>query len=196
MEKENTTKSQVITVVPKLLVKKQPLLKFSSAYIPLVTIQFIAGMSSILLGLAAICIEIYYGQSFFDTGAGIWCGCFFLATGVLGYLADKQSKQCLIIGTMAMSILSAGLACVMFALDFLSMLHGHAAKEKAAVAIHFVLDIIAFGVLLVSVNIAAYSCGAVCCNKNNATDSRNTELPADGKFVNEGQCEKDKTMLI
>ncbi|XP_078482252.1 uncharacterized protein LOC100182239 isoform X1 [Ciona intestinalis] len=104
----------------------------------------------------------------------------------------------MMIGTMAMSILSAGLACVMFALDFLSMLHGHAAKEKAAVAIHFVLDIIAFGVLLVSVNIAAYSCGAVCCKKTNTANSINTDLPADGQFVNEGfgQCEKDKTMLI
>jgi len=75
-------------------------------------IQVLCGLLSMALGVGAICTW----ASGYYIAYGIWCGFIFTVTGGIAIGAARHKNTCLIMTTMALSILSTCLGIVQFSL--------------------------------------------------------------------------------
>ncbi|XP_078481984.1 membrane-spanning 4-domains subfamily A member 4A-like [Ciona intestinalis] len=103
--------------------QEQPGQKYAKVYFGLGITQLVMGILSLGIAITALCMgSNYYSNYYFDTGAGIWCGVFFLICGILGCISGQKPGKCIIVASMVMTIISAVIATTMLSLETTSAL--------------------------------------------------------------------------
>ncbi|XP_018668375.2 membrane-spanning 4-domains subfamily A member 8 [Ciona intestinalis] len=160
----SVTQPQPNTVMPAPKPKRQ------NNHKVLGIMQMIIGVLCIGLAIVSFIISKgYYPSSIRVSGAGIWCGIFFLITGILGFLASKsKNSRCLVIATMVLSIMSSVMAFNLIIISITTAVVGGttAGESNATVIIHSVVAFFALFEFVLSIVHSAVCCAGTCCRKS------------------------------
>ncbi|XP_030829690.1 uncharacterized protein LOC593349 [Strongylocentrotus purpuratus] len=136
--------------------------------------QLSCAIASVVIGI----IELIVGSQVSIVGTGIWSGLlFFLPTAILG-IVSKKKNTCVIVAYMVMSIISAIVGFVVFAMgitsaavsasntcSFIGLWGCGYAVSNARITFDSFLAIIGLLELVVAIVAACYCCAGVCCGR-------------------------------
>jgi len=102
--------------------------------------------------------------------SGIWCGVFFLVSGIMGIFAARRKTTCMIVTLMAVSITSIAFAVVQCILCVMGAVHagnlpsvGTVQFKIPIICINGVLGLFGLVEFILLVTAAVFSCKATCC---------------------------------
>ncbi|XP_070545914.1 uncharacterized protein [Ptychodera flava] len=120
------------------------------------------GLLAIALGMTAIVIEcpLYY------IGLGIWCGFFYMISGVVGMTSSSNRTNATLVASMVLSVVSASLfSCVLLSSCALAIHRGRY-DHQTQLVVDAVLGTVAFGEAVIAIISSAFCCRAVCCDQS------------------------------
>ncbi|XP_070543455.1 uncharacterized protein [Ptychodera flava] len=129
--------------------------------------QLLLGGIAVALGIVAIVIKCVSSE----LGCGIWCGVFFMVSGLIGLISASKKTNGLIITFMVLSVVSASL----FAPVLLSASVAMISQEEygnddylyydACLAVESLLGLTAVAEAVIAIIASAFCCRAVCCDQ-------------------------------
>ncbi|XP_070576382.1 membrane-spanning 4-domains subfamily A member 4A-like [Ptychodera flava] len=128
--------------------------------------QFLLGGTTVALGIVAIVIECVSSE----IGCGIWCGVFFMVSGLLGLISASKKTNGLIITSMVLSVVSASLfAPVLLSASVAMIFQEEYGNDDyfyydACLVVESLLGLMAATEAVIAIISSAFCCRAVCCD--------------------------------
>ncbi|XP_077868648.1 membrane-spanning 4-domains subfamily A member 4A-like [Saccoglossus kowalevskii] len=140
------------------------------------------GITQIFIGIACLALGIVTlleKCAVYQISAPIWCGVFFLITGVIGCLSSRKKTNATIIASLVLSILSSSLGVIIMIYSELFALikhlpclnesslvcYAYAAHNKVCVASSIALMVLTFIELVIATINSGFGCRTICCSQ-------------------------------